>query len=149
ANLSALYRHTILLRALALPPDQYVAFMRLGGFMRSTLTIADVRMVFAQTAWLKTAGATVYQLDYFLNGTVSPFIDPLYRADAVAAWLDAARQATGGLPQDQQNERLASLLAALFKIPTDTLASLMRLVVKAAPPDNWQKALIASGEDSA
>jgi hypothetical protein len=153
-NLSVLYRHAVLLRATGMPVDQHFLFMKLGGWWKTTFTAGEVRLLLQQATWLVGADATIYQVDYFLNGgstvPVSPFVDPLYKFSAVAGWLDSVWQATSGLAARDEVAKLPGLLAAFFGVDTALLEAAVTLAIRAQPPvagKTWQDEVLASASE--
>jgi hypothetical protein len=104
ANLSKLYRHTLLARGLNLPMGEFVALGELAGVDVFDPAHTESAVMFVELAErVRSSGFTIAELDYLLRHRASDAVDVAPGDDAVALVLTEMR---AGLLKIQDETRL-------------------------------------------
>ncbi len=120
-NLSALYRHAKLAAQFRLSVLRYVKLLELFGKTETKLVADDVRDIAKASKRLRRSGLNVFELDYVVTGTVTPFVNIFYREQDVDAWLKTLPTLVKSTAQDEEKkkkerkEKLVEQLATLAK----------------------------------
>lgn len=145
--LSALYRHAVLSRALQLPMERYLVFLKLQVLQKPpTPSATELTGMVAASAWMQRSGLSVYQLDYVVTGTPSVYVDPMYRPDLVADWLRGLHTIVSeGSPE--AGGEITAQVAVLFGASDSLMSAILRMaVIAVALPGGvttWEQAFLA------
>ncbi|BBS37426.1 hypothetical protein WP5S18E01_22730 [Enterobacter cloacae] len=150
-TLSDLYRHALLSRTLQLPMSRYLLLLKLAGVATpATPGVQEIAALVGKVQWLNQAGLSVYQLDYFINGVASVYVNPLYQPDNTTVWqqglwvtVPAGTASTGS--------DITAQVAVLFGVnnPLATTAMSMAVAAVALPAGatDWETAFLAAQSD--
>lgn len=96
ANLSVLYRHSMLVKALNIQTDEYITLLRLLGITQDgsdlilqSLVPDQAIMIVETLKWLRNAGMNAFTVDYICNGKTSTYINAGYEEKNIPAFTKA------------------------------------------------------------
>ncbi len=99
-NLSALYRHCVFAKWLAILPQEYVALMQMLNIIdpnskrvAEVLSPAQVKAMLEAVAWIREAKVNGMLLQYCCKGEPSPFVSPGYEEGRIGELLQAINKA--------------------------------------------------------
>ncbi|MCE3226724.1 MAG: hypothetical protein K0S32_1275 [Bacteroidetes bacterium] len=94
-NLSVLYRHTMLVKALNIQTGEYLVLLKLlglqqaNGLIVTSLTPDQVLYIVETLAWMRSCGLNAFTLDYICNGTPSAYVNPGYDTNNTPSFIKA------------------------------------------------------------
>ena len=131
ANLSLLYRHTKLSILTNLSMQQYVQLLIVFGSGQG-LNAQNVLALLTIANNLRSAGCNIFEVDYIVNGTVSQYIDVLYREQGVDSWLltlpSLTKSSAAGAEElaQEQTAKIIDQLAIFFNSKSEQIEALLQ-----------------------
>ncbi len=138
-NLTCFYRLRKLATILGLHVSETLLLLELLD-KKQLATIDDLLEVTDYAAWLKTAGLTVYQLQYMTSGELNPYVDAGYAEAGVRPMLEELSRAALKKGEQAQTETVVQTLATFFGAKPD----ISKYVFKYFLDEHTQKAFVDS-----
>ena len=137
-NFSLLYRHAKLAALMGLPVPQYLKFMDLFGDDGFDFTTGSILETVQTAVLLRRSGINVFELDYIVNDSNSPFVDTLYRDQDVEPWLKTlpalvkSSALTADEQQNEQEKKIVEQLATFLGARTEQIQAWLALAGQTA-----------------
>lgn len=142
--LSALYRHAVLSRLLGLTMSDYLTFLALQGGVKALFAGQDLDDLVSRWQWMNDVDLDVPTLDYVLRGHSSPFVDPLFDANAVPAWQLGLPSLVPDPTAVDAQMGLTRQVAVLFNAGVELMTPCLALAVAAVPTASGGKPAVGT-----
>ncbi len=146
--ITVLYRHVLLSRALQLPMDRYLVFLKLLKLEDPQApAVTEILELASKGRWMNQLGLSIYQLDYILNGNPSVYVNPLYLPDNVDEWLRGLWSIVSASSPTVDKD-IRAQIAVLFGAENALIKSLMTIAVAAEQlptgVSSWENAFMTA-----